>query len=127
MTSPRSRQRSVGRTPGRPPGVLFNYVGLQTIDGNYLIAANKDVFYGEPIATLSEMHPDLDKRGFMSFAFDGRYKFARYYAPAAFNTPQTLDEIFKYNDVQLFDLRRTPANSTISPSIARRIRILFCA
>src|SRR5262249_24770644 len=45
---------------------------------------------------------------FLSFVFDGRYKFARYYAPAAFNTPQTLDQIFKYNDVQLFDLSEDP-------------------
>ena len=50
-------------------GVLFNYVGLQTIDGNYLIDANKDVFFGKPFPTLFEMHPNLDKRGFMSFAF----------------------------------------------------------
>ena len=90
------------------PGVLFNYVGLQTIDGNYLLAANKDVFHGERLPPLSEMHPDLNKRGFMCFAFDGRYKFARYYAPAAFNTPQTLDQIFQYNDVQLFDLKQDP-------------------
>ena len=90
------------------PGVLFNYVGLQTIDGNYLLAANKDVFHGERLPPLSEMHPDLNKRGFMCFAFDGRYKLARYYAPAAFNTPQTLDQIFQYNDVQLFDLKQDP-------------------
>ena len=44
----------------------------------------------------------------MSFVFDGQYKFARYYAPAAFNTPQTLREIFKQNDVQLFDLKNDP-------------------
>jgi arylsulfatase A-like enzyme len=89
-------------------GVLFNYVGLQTIDGNYLINTNKDVFFGKPFPSLFEMHPNLDKRGFMSLAFDGRYKFARYYAPAAFNAPQMLDEIFQYNDVQLFDLREDP-------------------
>ena len=40
--------------------------------------------------------------------FDGRYKFGRYYAPMGFNTPQTLDEIFKNNDVQLFDLANDP-------------------
>ena len=51
---------------------------------------------------------NLDKRGFLSFVFDGRYKFARYYAPTAFNTPRTLDEIFKNNDVQLFDLQNDP-------------------
>jgi len=54
------------------------------------------------------MHPDTNKRGFMSFVFDGRYKFARYYAPAAFNPPQTLDQILKYNDIQLFDLKEDP-------------------
>jgi arylsulfatase len=90
------------------PGVLFNYVGIQTIDGNYLLAANKDVFGGKALPSLAEMHPDLSKRGFLSFVFDGRYKFARYYAPAAFNTPQTLDQIFNYNDVQLFDLSEDP-------------------
>jgi arylsulfatase len=48
----------------------------------------------------------LDKRGFLSFVFDGRFKFARFYAPTAFNTPQTQEEIFKRNDVQLFDLEK---------------------
>jgi arylsulfatase len=90
------------------PGVLFNYVGLQTIDGNYLLDANKFVFRRKLVPPLSKMHPDLSKRGFMSFVFDGQYKFARYYAPAAFNTPQTLDQILKQNDVQLFDLRNDP-------------------
>ena len=83
------------------PGVLFNYVGLQTIDGNYLLDANKYVFSRKPVPSLSQMHPDLNRRGFMSFVFDGQYKFARYYAPAAFNCPQTLRDIFKQNDVQL--------------------------
>jgi arylsulfatase A-like enzyme len=90
------------------PGVLFNYVGIQTIDGNYLLAANKAVFGGKPLPSLTQMRPDTNKRGFMSFVFDGRYKFARYYAPAAFNTPQTLDQILKYNDIQLFDLKDDP-------------------
>jgi arylsulfatase len=90
------------------PGVLFNYVGLQTIDGNYLLDANKYVFRRKPVPPLADMHPDLSKRGFMSFVFDGQYKFARYYAPAAFNTPQTLHDILKENDVQLFDLKNDP-------------------
>ena len=37
--------------------------------------------------------------------FDGRYKFGRYHAPTAYNTPRTMEEIFKNNDVQLFDLQ----------------------
>jgi arylsulfatase len=50
----------------------------------------------------------LDKRGFLSFVFDGRYKFGRYYAPTAFNTPRTLEEVLGNNDVQLFDLQADP-------------------
>jgi arylsulfatase A-like enzyme len=88
------------------PGVLFNYVGLSTIDGDYLrqlmIAALKSTT-GPPVTQVK-----LDKRGFVSFVFDGRYKFARYYAPSAFNTPQTFEEILKNNDVQLFDLETDP-------------------
>src|SRR5215469_6252571 len=66
------------------PGVLFNYVGVSTVDGDYLRQLM--------IATLrSEQDPPvtqvkLEKRGFVSFVFDGRYKFARFYAPSAFNT-----------------------------------------
>jgi len=39
--------------------------------------------------------------------FDGRYKFGRYYAPTAFNTPRTLEEILGNNDVQLLIYRVT--------------------
>jgi arylsulfatase len=47
-------------------------------------------------------------RGFLSFVFDGRYKFARFYAPNNFNTPTTLEQLFKHNDVQVFDLKTDP-------------------
>jgi arylsulfatase len=57
---------------------------------------------------LTELEPKLDKRGFLSFAFDGQYKFARYYAPDDFNTPETLAQILDHNDVQLFDLKNDP-------------------
>jgi hypothetical protein len=40
--------------------------------------------------------------------FDGQYKFARYYAPANFNTPETLEQILRNNDLQLFDLKNDP-------------------
>lgn len=88
------------------PAVLFNYVGIATIDGQYLTEALNENFRNRHSPPLSEI--PLDKRGFLSFVFDGRHKFARYYAPDAFNTPGTLYEIFKYNDVQLFDLEADP-------------------
>ena len=91
----------------KPPRRIVVF-SLQTIDGNYLLDANKFVFRRKLVPPLSEVHPNLNKRGFMSFVFDGQYKFARYYAPAAFNSPQTLDQILKQNDVQLFDLKNDP-------------------
>ena len=65
-----------------------------------------DLVFRKPTPPLTQAK--LDKRGFLSVVFDGRYKFARYYAPTAFNTPRTLEEIFKQNDVQLFDLQNDP-------------------
>jgi arylsulfatase A-like enzyme len=86
--------------------VLFNYVGVMTVDGDYLREIMGAPYLGRPAPPITTMN--LDKRGFVSFVFDGRYKFGRYYAPAGFNTPQTLEEIFKHNDVQLFDLENDP-------------------
>jgi arylsulfatase A-like enzyme len=88
------------------PGVLFNYVGPSTIDGDYLRDCMEAQFTNKARPPLSQAK--LAGRGFVSFAFDGRYKFARYYSSTAFNTPRTLDEIFKSNDVQLFDLSNDP-------------------
>jgi arylsulfatase len=88
------------------PGVLFNYVGVSTIDGDYLNKLMTSLAVRQPQPSVTQVK--LDKRGFLSFAFDGRYKFARYYAPSAFNTPQTLEEILKNNDTQLFDLQSDP-------------------
>ena len=88
------------------PGVLFNYLGVSTVDANYLRAALAAPYLGQARPPLSQAK--LDKRGLLSFAFDGRYKFGRYYSPTAFNTPKTLQEIFENNDVQLFDLEIDP-------------------
>jgi arylsulfatase len=86
--------------------VLFNYVGPSSVDGDYLNKVMSSLATRQPSPQLSAAK--LDKRGFLSFVFDGRYKFARYYAPTGFNTPQTMEEIFKSNDVQLFDLQNDP-------------------
>jgi len=88
------------------PAVLFNYVGPSTVDRDFLHATMDGLIFRKPTPPLSQAK--LDKRGFLSFVFDGRYKFGRYYAPTAFNTPRTLDEILGNNDVQLFDLQGDP-------------------
>jgi len=106
------------------PGVLFNYVGPATVDGDYLRQCMDAQFTHKSRPPLSQAK--LDARGFVSFAFDGRYKFARYYSPTAFNTPRTLEDIFKDNDVQLFDLASDPEemrNLALEPD-ANRATIL---
>jgi len=90
------------------PGVLFNYVAPMTVDSGYLLSSMTQLVQNKPSPPLTELQPKLDKRGFLSFAFDGQYKFARYYAPANFNTPVTLEQILRNNDVQLFDLKNDP-------------------
>lgn len=90
------------------PGALFNYVGPLTIDADYCVAGMRELLQNKPAPPLTELQAKLGKRGFMSFAFDGQYKFARYYSPAKFNTPTTLEEILRDNDIQLFDLRIDP-------------------
>ncbi len=94
------------------PGILFNYVGLSTVDARFFTSlfqagGGKGKFAMTP-ADLATNHPDLARRGFVAMTFDGRYKFARYYAPSQFNTPRTLEEILAYNDVELFDLKADP-------------------
>jgi arylsulfatase A-like enzyme len=90
------------------PGVLFNYVAPMTIDSGYLVASMTQLFQNKPSPPLTELQPKLDKRGFLSFTFDGQYKFARYYSPSNFNTPVTLEQVLHNNDVQLFDLKNDP-------------------
>ena len=88
------------------PAVLFNYVGPSTLNADFLRDSMEELGFNKPSPPLSQAK--LDKRGFLSFVFDGRYKFTRHYAPSAFNTPRTLEEIFANNDVQLFDLQSDP-------------------
>jgi arylsulfatase A-like enzyme len=90
------------------PGVLFNYVAPLTIDSDYCLAGMTQLLQGKVTPPLTELQPKLGKRGFLSFVFDGQYKFARYYAPANFNTPDTLEQILRNNDLQLFDLKNDP-------------------
>lgn len=87
-------------------GVLFNYMGISTVDGDFIDAVMASQMLGTKQPPLSQAK--LTKRGLLSFTFDGRYKFGRYYAPNAFNTPTTLEEILKNNDAQLFDLQNDP-------------------
>lgn len=90
---------------------LFTYSGLASNDSAVFDFAAKAVMAGKDPkeeAKRQGFKPDLRKRGHVRSAYDGRYRFTRYFSPLDHNNPTTLDELFKWNDVELFDLSRDP-------------------
>lgn len=91
-------------------GVLFNYNMFAYLDGDFL---NKAVAHlqqgGKPDQLKSAgIVPDMLKRGAVRAVFDGRYVFARYFSPKQHNRPTTLEELVRFNDVELYDLQADP-------------------
>jgi arylsulfatase len=75
------------------------------------VMAEAAVAKKDPKAIIKEtgFRPDLRKRGSLRAVFDGRYKYARYFSPMERNRPTTLEEIHRWNDVELYDLRNDPS------------------
>ena len=95
-------------------GSLYCYNMFAYIDGDFLKKAVGVLQQPDGKAKLKEaatsgaMRPDLTKRGAIRSVFDGRYQFARYFSPKQHNRPESLDALFKLNDVELFDLAADP-------------------
>lgn len=107
LSSPASQAVDAAR-----PATLFTYSGLASNDSGVFDFAAKAVMAGKDPkeeAKRQGFKPDLRKRGHVRSAFDGRYRFTRYFSPLDHNSPATLDELFKWNDVELYDLSRDPA------------------
>ncbi|WIM09131.1 sulfatase-like hydrolase/transferase [Enhydrobacter sp.] len=106
LANPGSRTVDAAR-----PATLFTYSGLASNDGGVFDFAARAVMAGkDPKAEAKRVgyKPDLTKRGHVRSAFDGRYRFTRYFSPLDHNSPTTLDELFKWNDVELYDLDEDP-------------------
>ncbi|MDM0109423.1 sulfatase-like hydrolase/transferase [Variovorax sp. J22R24] len=91
-------------------GALFNYNMFAYIDGDFL---NKAVDYMQKGGKSSELQsagirPDMMKRGAVRSVFDGQYAFARYFSPKQHNRPTTVEELYRLNDVELYDVRADP-------------------
>lgn len=94
--------------------VLFTYSGLSTNDASLWQAVAAARAAGkDPKEELARQGfaPDLTKRGSLRSVFDGRYRFTRYFAPTHRNRPGTIDELYRWNDVELFDLAADPAET----------------
>jgi arylsulfatase A-like enzyme len=95
--------------------VLFTYSGIASNDGDLMQfiatarAAGKD-----PRTEMSAagFRPDLKKRGTVRSVFDGRYKFSRYFSPTEHHKPASIDELYAYNDLELYDRATDPDEMT---------------
>jgi arylsulfatase len=66
------------------------------------------------------IRPDMMKRGAVRSVYDGRYTFSRYFSPKRHNRPASLEDLFRLNDVELFDASADPAEmSNLAADLAR--------
>ena len=91
-------------------GVLFNYNMFAYLDGDYLLKAVEYIQQGGNPKKLKEagFAPDMRKRGAVRSVYDGRYVFSRYFSPKQHNRPTTLEELYRVNDVELYDRKEDP-------------------
>ncbi|MDQ8038205.1 MAG: sulfatase-like hydrolase/transferase [Pedobacter sp.] len=93
-------------------GVLFTYSGLATNDSETIRLVSEARAAGKnpkEAMKAAGYRPNMKKRGNLRTVFDGRYKFTRYFSPLQRNRPTTLDELYQWNDVELFDLATDPS------------------
>lgn len=90
---------------------LFAYSGIASNDGDLMsFIANAKAAGKDPQAEMQAtgFKPDLRKRGSLRSAFDGRYSFSRYFSPLEHHRPANLDELYRYNDLELYDRENDP-------------------
>jgi arylsulfatase len=102
--------------------VLFTFSGLAQTDAELMRVISEGAAAGKDQKTAmadSGFKPDLGKRGSVRAMFDGRHKFARYFSPLQRHRPSTLDQLYRWNDVEVFDLQRDPGEMNNLPGATR--------
>jgi arylsulfatase A-like enzyme len=92
------------------PASLFNYNMLSFQDARW--ARKMEIYIrdsktplNEKLKELTKIEPDFHDRCAIRSAFDGRYRFSRYFSPLDFNTPTTYEALIAKNDLELYDLQ----------------------
>jgi arylsulfatase len=95
-------------------GLLFNYNMFAYLDGAFLLKAVEFIQRGGDPKKVKDagIVPDMRKRGAVRSVYDGRYVFSRYFSPKQHNRPTTLEELYRLNDVELFDTLGDPQETT---------------
>ena len=91
-------------------GALYNYNMFAYVDEAFFTSIGKFIADGGKPEELANQgfRPNLKKRGAIRSIYDGRYKLNRYFSPLEHHEPQTIEQLFAYNDVELFDLTADP-------------------
>lgn len=101
-------------------GILFNYEVAGGWDTEALRRQLSVFRHGPPAEPPPP--PSLDKRVLFRGVHDGRYKFARYFAPSQHHTPQTWEQLTAHNDLELYDTASDPdemVNLAAAPDMHR--------
>ncbi len=95
------------------PAALYNYNMLSFQDARW--ARKMEVYVRDSktpliykLKELIKVEPDFHDRCAIRSAFDGRYRFSRYFSPLDFNTPTTYEALIAKNDLELYDLQEDP-------------------
>ncbi|UAW99050.1 sulfatase-like hydrolase/transferase [Halopseudomonas nanhaiensis] len=95
-------------------GHLFNYGVTMYIDPDFTEGFMAHADAVSPMAILREsirqgkFGPSLDNRALFRGVHDGRYKFARYFAPSDHHIPRTFSMLTERNDLELYDTLEDP-------------------
>lgn len=95
-------------------GVLLDYAVTMYIDPALalrLITTSRELtpaVFRRVLARYALRRDPLRNRGFFRGVFDGRYKFARYFAPRDHHTPRDFDALVARNDLELYDTQEDP-------------------
>jgi arylsulfatase len=96
----------------RNDGSLYCFSMWAFMDADWLKKVAKAVASGQEITIENIPRPEIKKRSNIRTVFDGRHKYSRYFNSQEHNRPTTIEQIFELNDVELFDLKTDPTETT---------------